>query len=87
MPERQVSPRRILRVNAEGQSPLDDHVVVERALEIRIGGQSLAVTLRTPGRDRELTLGFLASEGVIAGRSSSIAHSHREARDASEVGR
>ena len=66
MPERQVSPRRILRVNAEGQSPLDDHVVVERALEIRIGGQSLAVTLRTPGRDRELTLGFLASEGVIA---------------------
>ena len=65
MPERQVTPRRILRVNAEGASPLDDHVVVERALEMRVGGQSLAVTLRTPGRDRELTLGFLASEGVI----------------------
>ena len=60
-----VTQHRIVRVTEGGATTLDDHVVVERALEMRVGGQSLAVTLRTPGRDRELTLGFLASEGVI----------------------
>jgi FdhD protein len=45
-----------------------DAVAVERALEIRVGDRPLAVTLRTPGHDLELALGFLAGEGVIARR-------------------
>ncbi len=45
----------------------DDHVIVEEPLRIRIAGETLAVTMRTPGHDRELVLGFLLSEGVIAG--------------------
>lgn len=50
-----------------------DLVAVEEPLEIRIGlgdcntreQRSLAVTMRTPGHDIELTLGFLLTEGII----------------------
>lgn len=44
----------------------DDAVAVEAPLEIRVDGRSLAVIMRSPGRDRELAAGFLLSEGVIA---------------------
>ncbi|GAB6858240.1 formate dehydrogenase accessory sulfurtransferase FdhD [Microbacterium xylanilyticum] len=43
-----------------------DTLAVEEPLEIRIGGAPLAVTMRTPGHDVELAIGFLVSEGVIA---------------------
>ncbi len=41
-----------------------DHVAVEEPLEIRIGGKPVAVTMRTPGHDEELALGFCLSEGL-----------------------
>ena len=41
-----------------------DHVAVEEPLEIRIGGVPVAVTMRTPGHDEELALGFCISEGL-----------------------
>jgi FdhD protein len=41
-----------------------DHVAVEEPLEIRIGGSPVAVTMRTPGHDEELALGFCLSEGL-----------------------
>src|SRR5436309_3698485 len=41
-----------------------DHVAVEEPLEIRIGGVAVAVTMRTPGHDEELALGFCLSEGL-----------------------
>ncbi len=44
-----------------------DHVAVEEPLEIRAGGRPLAVTMRTPGHDDELALGFLYGEGLIDG--------------------
>jgi FdhD protein len=44
-----------------------DEVAVEEPLEIRVDGQSLAVTMRTPGHDEELALGFLYGEGLIDG--------------------
>jgi FdhD protein len=44
-----------------------DDVVVEEPLEIRVDGQPLAVTMRTPGHDEELALGFLFGEGLIDG--------------------
>ena len=72
MPDPQVTTRGITRITAAGEERIDDTLVVERALEIRIDGRALAVTLRTPGHDRELTLGFLASEGVVA-RAGDIA--------------
>ena len=43
-----------------------DTVAVEEPLEIRIGGEPIAVTMRTPGHDEELALGFCVSEGIPA---------------------
>jgi FdhD protein len=42
-----------------------DEVAVEEPLEIRVDGRPLAVTMRTPGHDDELALGFLFGEGLI----------------------
>jgi FdhD protein len=44
--------------------PAHDVVAVEEPLEIRIGGRPVAVTMRTPGHDEELALGFALSEGL-----------------------
>src|SRR5947209_9055173 len=44
-----------------------DAVAVEEPLEIRVDGKPLAVTMRTPGHDEELALGFLYGEGLIDG--------------------
>jgi len=41
-----------------------DQVAVEEPLEIRINGAPVAVTMRTPGHDEELALGFCLSEGL-----------------------
>ena len=69
--------RRVLRVcvpaGPHEQAAADaraDLLAVEEPLEIRVGGQPLAVTMRTPGHDIDLAAGFLATEGVIgsAGR-------------------
>ncbi|MDY0827915.1 formate dehydrogenase accessory sulfurtransferase FdhD [Microbacterium sp. BG28] len=46
-----------------------DTVVVEEPLEVRVSGEPLVVTMRTPGHDLELAAGFLAGEGVIAAGS------------------
>jgi len=42
-----------------------DEVAVEEPLEIRVDGTPLTVTMRTPGHDEELALGFLHGEGLI----------------------
>ena len=45
---------------------LEDLIVVEEPLEIRLDGKPLVVTMRTPGDDEELAAGFLHAEGLIA---------------------
>ncbi len=52
----------VLRLPAGDTGP--DAVAVEEPLEIRINGQAVAVTMRTPGHDEELALGFCLSEGL-----------------------
>src|SRR4051794_7689814 len=44
-----------------------DAVAIEEPLEIRVDGKPLSVTMRTPGHDEELALGFLFGEGLIDG--------------------
>jgi len=53
-----------------------DEVTIEEPLEIRIGANPLAVTMRTPGNDEELAAGFLLSEGIVRVREDlkEIAH-------------
>ncbi len=46
---------------------VSDQVAIEDPLEIRVDGEALAVTMRTPGQDEELALGFLYGEGLIDG--------------------
>jgi FdhD protein len=53
----------------EGEAEPDE-IAVEEPLEIRVGGRPIAVTMRTPGHDEELALGFLISEGISPGRAS-----------------
>jgi FdhD protein len=54
------------RVEVVRVPPGDGHdvVAVEEPLELRIGGEPVAVTMRTPGHDEELALGFALSEGL-----------------------
>jgi FdhD protein len=61
--------RPVTRVTGRSRERFEDALAVERALEIRLSGRALSVTLRTPGHDQDLALGFLASEGLIARRS------------------
>ena len=44
-----------------------DSVAIEEPLEIRVDGEPVSVTMRTPGHDEELALGFLYGEGLIDG--------------------
>src|SRR3954465_15542429 len=53
----------VLRLPAGTTEP--DRVAVEEPLEIRVAGRPVAVTMRTPGEDEELALGFLYGEGLI----------------------
>jgi FdhD protein len=56
-----------------------DAVAVEEPLEIRVDGDAVATTMRTPGADADLALGFLFAEGIIAGARdvSTVAHCGR----------
>ncbi len=53
---------RALRLPARVEG--DEILAVEEPLEIRIGGEPVAVTMRTPGHDEELALGFCLTEGL-----------------------
>jgi FdhD protein len=64
-----VARREVRRVAGGTAQPATvDDVVLEEPLEIRVAGETLAITMRTPGHDRELAVGFLFAEGVIASR-------------------
>jgi FdhD protein len=66
MTDKAVAKHRAVRHRADGASePTDDFVVVEEPLEIRIAGETFAITMRTPGQDAELTAGLLLGEGLI----------------------
>jgi FdhD protein len=54
-----------------GGAVVDDDVVVEEPLEIRVGEKPVSVTMRTPGHDFELAAGFLFTEGIL-GRAEEV---------------
>lgn len=80
-PEAAIAARIVTRpVHAHAGAPArDDAVAVEEPLEIRISGDPVAVTMRTPGDDGELALGFLYAEGIVDGAADvgGVAHCGR----------
>jgi FdhD protein len=72
-PVRHVTSRRIVAVRGESLEVRDDRVVGEAPLEIRAAGPrqepvAVAVTMRTPGNEAELAIGFLRTEGLLEGQ-------------------
>ena len=65
--DRHVARAAIERVRGAERRDDRDELAVEEPLEIRVDGEPLAVTMRTPGEDEALAVGFLAGEGLIAG--------------------
>lgn len=73
MPRPAVSSVKIFKFSDNTKESKDDLLVVEEPLEIRLGfgskddrsQKSISVTMRTPGNDFELALGFLLTEGII----------------------
>jgi FdhD protein len=64
-----------------------DRVACEEPLEIQVDGEPIAVVMRTPGHDRELALGFLISEAIVAGPGDVAAIRHESvARDPAAAG-
>jgi FdhD protein len=72
--DRHVAQAWIERVSERGERDRErDELAVEEPLEIRVDGEPLAVTMRTPGEDEELAVGFLAGEGLIGGSEDIVA--------------
>ena len=57
--------REMRRISAGVTQDASDSVVVEEPLEIRVGNETVGVTMRTPGQDEILALGFLFGEGIL----------------------
>jgi FdhD protein len=66
----------VVRFATGGRETVDDRVAVEEPLEIRIAGETFAVTMRTPGHDEELVLGLLLAEGIVRSASEVGGISH-----------
>src|SRR5262252_9239770 len=58
----------VLKIDEKQPQRLDDDVVIEEPLEIRVNGESVTVTMRTPGHDFDLAIGLLWTEGIIRSR-------------------
>ncbi len=62
----------IHRWSGTGLASVEDVLVEEEPLEIRVRGAAVTVTMRTPGHDAELAAGFLLSEGIIRHRTDVV---------------
>ena len=57
----------VQRFSGGSRSSEQDFVAVEEPLQIRIGERNVSITMRTPGNDAELAVGFLFTEGILRG--------------------
>ena len=65
--------RRVLRISLPDQpTPRADLLAAEEPLGIRVDGQAVTLTMRTPGDDLDLAAGFLVGEGIVAGAADIV---------------
>ncbi|GMA89330.1 hypothetical protein GCM10025868_45800 [Angustibacter aerolatus] len=77
-----------LELGADGvlqQTRRPDTLTAEEPLEVRVAGRALTVTMRTPGVDFDLTIGFLLGEGLLHGADDVATLMH--CQDAGDDGR
>ena len=81
----QVRATPVVEWNAGDPRQLQDEVAIEEPIEIRVGGTSVSITMRTPGDDFELAAGFLFTERIVSRRRRPRRHRLcRRARQAAE---
>lgn len=62
-----VARARVVSIRGEERREQPDQLAAEEPMEIRVNGEPVSVTMRTPGADFELAAGFCHSEGLLAG--------------------
>jgi len=65
-----ISETQVRRISNEGVNEIADVLAIEEPLEIRLGfpdgtHKAVSITMRTPGEDGELAVGFLFTEGIL----------------------
>jgi FdhD protein len=79
MKEDGIGPGQIIRRKQDGTLEYQrDELTIEESLEIRIGDKIVATTMRTPGHDEELAVGFLFSEAIVRAPEHIVKVSTRE---------
>ncbi len=67
---------RIFRVDGDTTTELEDVLVAEEPLEIRVNDKPVSVTLRTPGEDFDLAAGFLFTESILQSPDDAESYRH-----------
>ena len=76
MKETGIGSSKIIRRKRDGDLEyLPDELTIEQPLEIRIGRRPIATTMRTPGHEEELAIGFLLSEAIVRSRDEIVSPS------------
>ena len=57
----------VVKLDSDAQRRVPDDLVVEEPMSIQLDGHLVATTMRTPGHDYELAVGFCHAEGLLAG--------------------
>src|SRR3954447_20691137 len=70
---RAVARRRVTRVDGDRVIERVESLAAEEPLEIRVDGRAVSVTMRTPGDDLDLALGFLTTEGAMVATATTCA--------------
>jgi FdhD protein len=64
-PGRRAAARQVVRIEGGARHTRSDVLAGEEPMELRVDGQAVSVTMRTPGHDFELALGFCLTEGLV----------------------
>lgn len=75
----------ILRWDGQAALEQQDELAEEEPLEIRVRGRALSVTMRTPGHDNELAMGFLLTEGIVRAPTDVLGIEHCERNEKGNV--